>query len=102
MPVHFNLGYFGKQTLFPKENDLVHDLGAALADNVNISSICTARDRWPKLNVRTTAQDLPVVRHSGEQLHGWGLGNVKLDLIIVWIRKTTLSSLLKSCFTIRL
>ena len=43
-------------TLFPKENDPVHDLGAALVDNVNVSSICTARDRRPKLNAVDLAQ----------------------------------------------
>ena len=32
-------------TLFPKEDDPVHDLGTVLADNVNVSSICTAKDR---------------------------------------------------------
>ena len=37
-------------TLFPNEDDPVHDLGAALADNVNISSIHTAKDRTPKVN----------------------------------------------------
>ena len=43
-------------TLFPKENDPEHDLGVALADNVNVSSIHTARDRWPKLNAVDLAQ----------------------------------------------
>ena len=43
-------------TLFPHEDDPVHVLGAALADNVNISSIRTAKDRRPKLNAIDLAQ----------------------------------------------
>ena len=43
-------------TLFPKENDPVHDLGAVLADNVNISNIRTATDKRPKLNAADLAQ----------------------------------------------
>ena len=43
-------------TLFPHEDDPVHDLGAALADNINVSSIHTAKDRRPKLNALDLAQ----------------------------------------------
>ena len=43
-------------TLFPKEDDPVHNLGTALVDNVNNSSICTAKDRQLKLNALDLAQ----------------------------------------------
>ena len=66
-------------TLFPKENDPVHGLGAVLADNVNVLSIHT--DRWPKLNAVDLAQR-------------WGIGIEKARQTIARTTQRGLQSVL--------
>ena len=77
-------------TLFPHVDDLVHSLGIVLADNVNVSSICTSKDKHSKLNALDLAQrwgiSIEKARRTIAKMTQHGLRSVLHPTLSQWYR----------------